>query len=341
VSAYLNNTPGISVSEENRAAIVSAIRELNYTVNVQAKSIKTGRSQCIAVYGDVYNALLLQLVEGISQESGPAGYHVLMYGGGCNLEAREGLISLYREGRIDGIITLDFPDPLKPQWEQSVLECGVPYVSVEGMPGAAGISSVGTDYGSSMEEALEFLWERTGAAPLYLNVLPAGRTPTAGDRERVRAYRDWMKERTLEPQVLDILEQAWDSRESWWREWLDRQPKPLVILSNWSRGAVFLYRLAYEQGLRIGADLFVMSGDDTERISRHMVPPIPCVEVPYVDMGRRAFKLLEELLQLPGGAGGPRGPVPDGQEPDGAEAQQEMKPARKEIVPCKLFRALK
>lgn len=320
VSAYLNGTPGISVSEENQSAIKQAIRELNYTVNVQAKSIRTGRSHCIAVYGDVYNALFLQMVEGIQAASGPAGYHVLLYGKGRNLEGRNGLISLYRQGRIDGIITLDFPDPLDPGWEHDVLEAQVPYVTVEGMPQREEIHSVRTDYGGSVAMALDFMWERTGISPVYLNVLAKERSATRGDAERKGAYLAWMEAKGLEPSIIETPDAPSPERQDWWGEWLDRLPKPASILSNWSRGAVSVYRTAYERQWRIGREIHVMSADNTERISRHMVPPLPCVEVPYAEMGERAFRLLEESMARQNG--------------------EEQVPAMREMVSCKLFQGL-
>jgi LacI family transcriptional regulator len=320
VSAFLNGTPGITVSEENRAAIMNAIKELNYTVNVQAKGIKTGRSHCIAVYGDVYNALFLQMVEGIQSVSGPAGYHVLLYGEGRNMDGREGLISLYRQGRIDGIITLDFPDPLDPSWEKAVLDTGVPYVTVEGIPVGGDIHSVQTDYRESVRMALDFLWENTGIAPVYVNVLTKDRAITRGDRLRNKAYLDWMEKKKLEPVIKETVDEAWNAGMDWWRKWMEEVPKPASILSNWSRGAVSVYRMAHEMNWRIGRDFHVMAADNTERVSRHMIPALPCVEVPYVEMGAQAFRLLEDLMrQLDG---------------------QDTVPAKKEIIACKLYRGL-
>jgi LacI family transcriptional regulator len=313
VSAFLNSTPGISVSAENRAAITSAIRELGYTVNVQAQSIKTGKSNCIAVYGDVYNALFLQLVEGIQRVSGPAGYHVLLYGEGKNVEGREGLAALYRQGRIDGVITLDFPDALAPAWEEAVREWGIPYVTVEGIPSSPEILSVETDYAASIRRALDFMEAEGWPSPVYLNVLPCGRPQTRGDRLRLEAYESWMEAKGRQPRINSVPDEPWGQQQAWWREWLAAQELPLGVLSNWSRGALSVYRTAYEQGLRIGRQLFVMSADDTERVSRHMVPAVPCLEVPYGEMGEAAFTLLHQAMAKGGG-------VKAARDAEGAEA---------------------
>ncbi len=324
VSAFLNSTPGITVSAENRAAITSAIRELGYTVNVQAQSIKTGKSNCIAVYGDVYNALFLQLVEGIQRVSGPAGYHVLLYGEGKNVEGREGLAALYRQGRIDGVITLDFPDALAPAWEEAVREWGIPYVTVEGIPSSPEILSVETDYAASIRRALDFMEAEGWPSPVYLNVLPCGRPQTRGDRLRLEAYESWMQAKDRQPRIYPVPDEPWGQQQAWWREWLAGQELPLAVLSNWSRGALSVYRTAYDQGLRIGRELFVMSADDTERVSRHMVPAVPCLEVPYGEMGEAAFTLLHQAMAKGGGAKAARG-AGAVEDADGAEAGRDAR----------------
>lgn len=296
VSACLNGTPGITVSEDNRAAIMNAIKELNYTVNVQAKGIKTGRSSCIGVYGEVYNALLLQLVEGIQSASDPAGYHVLLYGKGSGPEGRKDLISLCRQGRIDGLITLDYPDPLSPEWEEAVREEEIPYVSVEGMPSGTDIASVRTDYRESVTRALDDLWERTGIPPVFFQVLPHDRAATQGDLLRRTTYLDWMKGKGLDPAVIESIDDPSEAQISDNAKRLLSLPKPIAVLSNWSRGAVALYRSAYETKWKIGRDLFVMAADDTERVSRHLTPALPCMEVPYHEMGKQAFRILSALM---------------------------------------------
>lgn len=335
MSAYLNNTPGITVSADNRAAIISAIEELNYTVNVHAKSVKTGRSHCIAVYGGVYNALLLQLVEGIQLASAPAGYHVLIYGEGHHPAGREGLVALYRQGRIDGIITLDFPDPLDPAWERMVQDSGAPYVSVEGIPAPGSrISSVQTDYRASVRDALEFMRRQTSVPPVYLNMLPSGRMPTDGDQKRLAAYLEWMDAHGLAPDVVETEDGGFSAQEQWWREWLEARVShgPLSILANWSRAALSVYRTAYDKGLKIGKDLFVMSADDTERVSRHMVPPVPCIEVPYGEMGRQAFLMLRELMDRPEG-GEPLGLADESKDKDAGPKTA----VQKQLVGCRLY----
>lgn len=285
-----------------------------------------GPSRCIAVCGSFRKSLFFQLVEGIQEACTPAGYHVLIYGEDTDGNSRSSLLELFRGRKIDGIITLDYPVPLDPEWESEVLSDRIPYVSVDGIPGQSGIHAVQTDYEEAIRQALDFLWKETGLPPLYLNMLPHDREPTDGDLARLKAYKAWMLEQGLRPNIVHTVNEPWETRSMWWREWLSGMDLPLAVLANWSRAAVSFYRAAYERGYRIGPELTVMSADDTERVSRHMIPPIPCIEVPYAEMGRQAFTLLQRIMEASDRAA------------DGIHTAGYAEPADRILVQGKLYR---
>ena len=56
VSYVMNNSN--YVSEEKRTAVLNAVKELNYTPNIFAKSLRTNRSNQIALVGDTLQAEL-------------------------------------------------------------------------------------------------------------------------------------------------------------------------------------------------------------------------------------------------------------------------------------------
>ncbi|MCS7463671.1 LacI family transcriptional regulator [Paenibacillus doosanensis] len=297
VSAVLNGTRGIGVGEEKRKAVLEAIRELNYQVDAQARGMKTGRSQCLAAYGNVANPLFLQVLEGIQAACAACGYHVLLYPSGSSDSQRiEGLLDLFRQRRIDGVVALDRPHQVHEGWVQLVHENRLPYVSVEGYPDTEEIASVLMDYEESVRRALDYIAARTRQIPAYLELHHQGTPLGWGDRQRRNAYEDWMAERGWEPQVYTAADGPWKEREPFWREWLQRHRASSAILTNWSRGAVYVCRAAQLLGIQVGRELHVMASDNTERINQHMFPAITSTEVPYREMGRLAAKRLLEYI---------------------------------------------
>ncbi|MDF2963123.1 MAG: hypothetical protein K0S39_4858 [Paenibacillus sp.] len=296
VSAVLNGTQGIGVSEEKRAAVLEAIKELNYQVDAQARGMKTGRSRCLAAYGNVSNTLFLQVLEGMQEACAGNGYHVLLYASGP-LSEQKGLLDLYLQRRIDGIVALDRPHNINEEWVELVNQHHLPYVSVEGYPGHDRIPSVLMDYGDSIRIALDYLWMQTGLAPIYLELhhehVPLG----WGDLERKDTYLQWCAAKGLQPQVFSAADGPWEERAGFWRQWIQERGMPFALLSNWSRGAVYVCRSAQLLGLQIGKDIHVMAADNTERINQHMFPSITSIEVPYKEMGHLAAQRLLEYIE--------------------------------------------
>ena len=46
VSFVINNTPGVSITEETRQKVLNAVRQLHYVPNSFAKGLKTNQSNC-------------------------------------------------------------------------------------------------------------------------------------------------------------------------------------------------------------------------------------------------------------------------------------------------------
>lgn len=298
VSAVLNGTPGIGVSEEKRQAVLRAIEELNYRIDAHARGMRTGKSRCLAAYGNLDNPLFLQVLQGFQQRCRAHGYQVLLYGTEEGSDGRIGLIDLFLQRRIDGIVTKDTTGYSDPDWLDRVREYGIPFVSVEGYPETDGITSVLMDYAESVVMALDELYTRTGLAPHYLEVYegPAYR-PNWGDRERLKAYGDWMRARGFRPQVHTAARAELDVMAAALAERAAAGDHPIAILSNWSAGAVSVYRAAYRLGLGIGRELRVMAADNTDRVNGYLVPPLSAVEVPYPAMGAAAAQRLIEYVE--------------------------------------------
>ena len=304
VSAVLNGTAGIGMSRETREAVLAAMEELDYHVDVQARGMKTGKSHCLAAFGDTKNPLFLQLLEGMQRACADNGYQVLLYGQGTKSQARSGLINLYQQRRIDGIITLDRTDYLDEEWAAAIEKHGIPYVSVEGYADHSGVTSILADYKDSIKRAMAYLMEAHGeTTPVYVELGYNGEDRNWAERGRYAGYMEFCTEQGLTPQV-EILA-APEPSSGAWDSFFDQnrtaelvaqycgQGQPPVFLSNWMAGAVGFYRVAAAQGFAVGKDLFVMSGDNTFRANRYLFPTLSGMEIPYARMGEKA---IHELL---------------------------------------------
>ncbi|CAG7633539.1 Ribose operon repressor [Paenibacillus allorhizosphaerae] len=298
VSAVLNHTPGIGVSEEKRRAVLKAIEELGYAVDVHAKGMRTGRSQCIAAYGNLQNRFFAQMLQGLQKVCGERGFYVLLCSAGAGVGSRDRLFELFQQRRIDGIVTKDTTGYGDEEWKREVLRLGIPYVSVEGYPESVEIASVQMDYAESIRMALDYAWARTGLPPAYVEIYNrAEYAPNWGDRHRVQAYNEWMEARGLEPRLIRRQWKEWPQDRAWWLDLLRHEAHPVSMITNWSRASVAVYRAAYELKLYIGKDVYVMAADNTEQLNEGLVPSLSAVEVPYAEMGEAAGRRIIEYIE--------------------------------------------
>ncbi|WP_159886541.1 LacI family DNA-binding transcriptional regulator [Paenibacillus puerhi] len=295
VSAVINGTPGIRVSEEKRREVLKAIEELSYSVDAQARSMRTGKSKCIAAYGNLDNPFFLQVLQGVQRACTERDYHLLLYGHNRQ-ESKQALIKLFNQRRIDGLLTKDVTGYEDEEWIAMVKEAGIPYMSIEGYPDREEVQSVLLDYGASIHLALDYLYAQTGLPPIYVEMYNGPEyAPNWGDRNRRSGYVEWMQLKGLDPVI-------WQQRDgeidpSWWDERIRSLPLPSALLTNWSQGGFLIYQSARRLELSIGRDLYVMAADNTMRANEYMVPALSAVEMPYVEMGKAGAHRLLDLIE--------------------------------------------
>src|SRR5690606_5160818 len=106
VSRVLNDD--VNVADETRLRVSAACRELGYTRNNLARSLKTGSTDNIGVAimsrhaPVILNPFYAEVIGGIEQALQHAGKHLLL----SSLRRRDDLIDLAREGRVDGLIVV-------------------------------------------------------------------------------------------------------------------------------------------------------------------------------------------------------------------------------------------
>lgn len=309
VSAVLNHTPGIGVSEETRQAVLEAIKELNYHVDAQARSMKTGKSLSLAAYGDTNQPLFMLLLEGMQRECQARGYHILLSAPGRSGLSREGLLTLYHQRKIDGIVTLDDTSFCDKDWAAHVADAGIPYVSVEGYAEYEGVTSVLADYRGSVELALDYMYpfsDSRQVAPLYVEMYNGRSSDNWAERKRREAYEDWCRKKQAKPGYCRLRDKEPEQLEELLARLMKETDSLPDIFINWSSSVPDLYRAAWRLGIPIGRGLRVMAADNTIRGHRLMVPSLSCVEIPYGLMGEEAVRQVLEQMETGPGRPAPR-----------------------------------
>jgi DNA-binding LacI/PurR family transcriptional regulator len=134
------------VSKPLREKVQAAITELGYVPNPQAQSLRTGRTNLIAVLiPDILNPFYPELVKVIQAELEQAGLDTLIFNtdvpGGHSVEHGREYLRQIGHKRVDGIIIADFAIH---RMHEDLLQLTVPGVFLGQLPSQA-IDSVGFD----------------------------------------------------------------------------------------------------------------------------------------------------------------------------------------------------
>ncbi|OAS17757.1 LacI family DNA-binding transcriptional regulator [Paenibacillus oryzisoli] len=295
VSAVLNDTPGIGVSKEKREAVLEAIRELNYHVDARASGMKTGKSFCIAAFGNTRNPLFLQVLEGIQRACTEYGYHILL-SGDPSMDLSK-LADFYLQRRIDGIISLDALNAVDEGWATQSNQFGIPFVSIEGYAEQPEVVSILVDYKRSVYQALTYMNKREGIHPIYVIFRNEQDIENWAERDRKEAYLTWCEQNARNPIVRVItLDDEPAITELLKGVSTDTYEGVPSLLVNWSVAVPLMYRVAYELHLRIGEDILLTSADNTKRNNQAMLPILTVMDIPYVRMGELAVHALNEQM---------------------------------------------
>lgn len=111
VSYVLNKKEGSRISEATQKKIIDVAREINYTPNKIAKSLKMSKSKLIGlIVADISNDFYSNIARSIEDEAMKLGYTLLI--GSCdeNPEKFGKLTELFSEQQVDGMIVAPVVD---------------------------------------------------------------------------------------------------------------------------------------------------------------------------------------------------------------------------------------
>ncbi|MBD7920320.1 LacI family DNA-binding transcriptional regulator [Cellulomonas sp. Sa3CUA2] len=299
VSQVLNEHPSSRISTEARARIVAAVDELGYRPNLVARSLRTARTD---TYGFVSDSVTITrhasgILRGALDAARTAGGFLLIAEtAGDPRQEQEAVQSLLDRG-VDGIVfaAMKSRGPMHP-----LLPPGLRTVNVNvADPRTASVLPDEFEGGGRAVRVLadaghtEIALVGSGLADVGAEVSYTARRRLAGIGAATGSRGvavvaelhcdDWQVEAGYEA-VRDLLTR--------------RRPTALLCLND--RLAVGAYHALAEAGLRVPADVSVVSFDDDE-IAATLRPGLTTVAIPHEEMGRLAVEMMISGAELPSG----------------------------------------
>ncbi len=283
VSHTINSTR--YVSEETKARVYQAIRQLGYTPDASARSFRTGKKQTIGfIVPDISNKFFGTIIESAENHLSAQGYHLIIANTKENMDREETNLRLLTAGLVDGLLVASTMDSFARL--ESLLPAGFPVVLVDRTFGSQKYSSVSV---SNFQPIYRSVCRLAGRGKRRIGIV-GGLPRLSTTKERIAAYRAAMADCGL-PQEEELVV-CGDSMENSAPPCLDRLLERGCDAILVCQGLMASVTIAYLRGknIRPRRDLELVSFVDYDTRAYEF----------YYDQVDRIIQPVEELGKIAG-----------------------------------------
>jgi len=301
VSYVINGTK--KLSDETTKKVNDAIKALNYTPNMVATNLRTGKSNTIGVIvEDIRCFPVPDIVNGIGEELEKANYNMVVHD-----------LHLYEKIWPDYTKITNYTDRIKKGVEllRRSMVSGIIYVCmhdriIDDLIEPMDIPLVYA-YSSCSNERSYITYDDVKSAKMMAEYLIAlghrkiaviGGYPHAYPTQtRLEGIRNAMQENGLSMPEEYICYGDWEYNSGYKNaiNLLNLKEPPTAIFALNDIMAAGCYHAASEFGLKIPDDISI-AGFDNRDISRYLYPALTTMNLPLNDIGKQAFSMLFESI---------------------------------------------
>lgn len=289
VSKYLK-TPE-NMRETTRTRIAQAITELNYHPNPLAQSLRTGRTNIIAIaLPEVDNPYFTKMFKLLQEQCEEWGYLAMLLKNSNANQAKRNA-SILKSGLADGVICYD--EGLADTFISEVEVC-IPVVKLAPLPDSEYPATVGIDLRTGIQKLCTHL-EQIGVRRLgYI-----GPDSDVSSFQKIQAIRDCCDSSALflDPQVFLTDCNSYSTGFACSQKLLKSGvPLPDAIIVESDMIALGVLKGLIEGGVRVPQDVR-LSGYDNTDISQMSNPSLTSIHIPMEEICACALNMLRALME--------------------------------------------
>ncbi len=290
VSYVLNKTQ--KVPEPTAERVWAAVRELNYTPDLVARSLVTRESKQLSiVLNNIRNPIYGDLILGFENEAISNGYFVNICTGNRNVDD---YMENFAARRIDGIFVETLPEKYNIEEIDKLIASGIRVVLFGHTDiDLRRVSCVETDYIDALEIVIDYLHGLGHTEIAYLS----GLEPEQKYDRRIEGYLTALTNRgidngnellftTNKPSDTDV-----EDGRNLAKKFVDSGVRATAVVCTndlMATGALARFK---EAGIRVPEDVSIV-GIDNAYISEITDPRLTTLSISYREVGRKAFELL-------------------------------------------------
>lgn len=293
VSRVLNNHP--YVSEETRQKVLNAIKELNYTPNLIAKQLSSGRTHAIAVTLPFLTyPSFVERLRGVQTALANLNYVLILYGAESVSQREVNFSNLSQTSRIDGILIISVP--LSEDNANALLDSHTPVVLVDIFHSKFNRVYVNEVEGGKI--ATQHLIDLGHKKIAFISDVLNPDFKFLAMRERYHGYQQALEENgiPINPQYHLEAQHGQYEAKILAEKLLRMEDPPTAIFAGSDTQAIGVLNGAREMNLKVPDDVSVI-GYDGIRDAEYM--NLTTIEQPLFDSGVEGVNLLISLIERP------------------------------------------
>ncbi len=291
VSYILNDVKNIKIKPETRAAVMSAVKKLNYHPNEIARGMKLRKSMSIGVVTDrnVTNFYFMKTLEGIRDGLQKNNYSITLLFNKPEEVADAEYLRYYNSNRLDGII-FAFAD-IDPDMADHLTGKGIPFVLVDSIHSNRDVYEVCTDHLGHIPKVIEYFISKGIKRIGY-----AGPSPARISDSRLETFRKAAAEYDLDMDENLVVTSDFGDENIFAAvtKLLSYAERPEALLAGSPRFGIVSVKCAQSLGIKVPEE-FKIIALGTSNFFNVTFPSLSAVELPLYDMG---FTAAEKLIAL-------------------------------------------
>lgn len=277
-----------SVSPDIAARVWSAIDEIGYVPNRQARGLVSGRSRILGlIVSDITNPFFPELIQGFERVAVRSGFEVLLGSTSYDPATTASAVRRMIERNVEGVAVMT--SEMESSLIGQLTNRHIPLAFVDVGPSAPHISNICVNYQAGMRQGVQHL-RRLGHRHL---AFISGPLTLKSARLRREAFLQCLTEAQLDTDRAAILEgdHTLDGGFNAVQELLSTPDRPTAVMCSNDLTAIGVLRGIDAEGLRTPRDMSVIGFDDIY-MAQFTLPALTTVRLSRSDLAHQAFEAL-------------------------------------------------
>ncbi len=289
-------TGSLPVSQQLRAKVEAAIRELDYHPNHVARSLKTSKTRTLGIIvPDMTIPFFPRIIRGAESAARRSNYSLVAVNSDESGARQRDLLSLLRSQRVEGILLVAGAVSGPHDQINQAMDSGLPMVCVDRLPEKLEIDSVAVENSAAAE---------LGVAHLIAMGHPSiaivtGPLTLRNEQERLQGYKQALRKAGLPAREEWIWEGNFHAEDvaAICRDRLrDSSERPSALFATNAPAGLGALRAFRDCGLRTPQDIGFVTFDELT-VDDLFTPSVTTIVQPAHEIGVRAAEILLQRIE--------------------------------------------